>query len=179
MLPKSKTIKKLLTFYFTNPESKKYVRELARDLELDAGNLSKELKKLGNEGLFLFEKRGGQKIFCLNKNYPLFNEYKNIIFKTEGVIGGLQKVLSKFKKINQAFIFGSFAQGNERPDSDIDILIVGDLDFGKLNLELSKVEKELQREINQVVYSQEEFNRKKNKSPFIKDILKNKKINLI
>jgi len=54
MLSKSKTTRKLLAFYFTNPQAKKYVRQLARVLGLDAGNLSKELKKFETQGLFLF-----------------------------------------------------------------------------------------------------------------------------
>lgn len=179
LLIKSQLIKKLLAFYFTNPQAKKYLRELARILDVDPGNLSKELNKLEKEGLFKFENRGGQKVFYLNKDYPLFEEYKNIILKTEGVVGSLKQVLSSFEKIDRVFIFGSFAQNNQRPDSDIDLLIIGEVDFSKINSALNELEKKLGREINQVVYSPQEFNKKKNKTPFLKDIFKNKTINLI
>ncbi|OGG87605.1 hypothetical protein A3B87_00615 [Candidatus Kuenenbacteria bacterium RIFCSPHIGHO2_02_FULL_39_13] len=179
MLSKSKTTRKLLAFYFTNPQAKKYVRQLARVLGLDAGNLSKELKKFETQGLFLSTRNGDQKIFYLNKNYHLFEEYKNIILKTEGIEASLKKLLSQFKKIEQAYIFGSFADNSQRTDSDIDLLVIGQVDFGKLNRGINQLEKKLQREINQVVYSSQEFQAQKRKSPFLKNILRNKKVILI
>jgi len=58
-----------------------YLREMALRLKEDPGNLSKELSKLEQEGIFISQFRGKQKYFFLNKAYSLFNELKSIILK--------------------------------------------------------------------------------------------------
>ena len=50
----------------------------------------------------------------------------------------LQNILEKFKAIRQAFIYGSFAKGEEREDSDIDLLIIGKVDEDKLIEDIAK-----------------------------------------
>lgn len=47
----SKLKRKLLTYSFTHPEESYYVRELASLIQEDPGNLSRELKRLEDEGL--------------------------------------------------------------------------------------------------------------------------------
>ena len=136
--------------------------------------------KLESTGLFLSENKGNLVYYYLNQSYPLFKELKSIIFKTSGVPKMLQNILEKFKGINQAFIYGSFAKGEEREDSDIDLLIIGKVDESKLIEEINRLERKLQREINYTIYGKEDFNKKKKEgNPFILDILKEKKIFLI
>ncbi|MFH1890753.1 MAG: nucleotidyltransferase domain-containing protein [Candidatus Kuenenbacteria bacterium] len=171
--------KKILGLYFSNPQKKYYLRELSRILDIDPSNLSKKLKQLEKEGFFLSATKGIEKYFYLNQKHPLFEELKSIISKTEGITGSLKKELAKFAEIKWACIFGSFAKGSERSNSDVDVFIVGDVDFGKVNLKLQELEKKLDREINQVIYTAQEFRNKKKKSPFLKQVLNNKKIILI
>jgi predicted nucleotidyltransferase len=92
----------------------------------------------------------------------------------------LHAILEKFDDIDRAFIYGSFAKGEEREDSDIDLLIIEKVDEDKLIEEIGKLERKLQREINYAIYGKEDFNKKKKEgNPFIMDILKEKKIFLI
>jgi predicted transcriptional regulator with HTH domain len=83
LLLSSKLRRKLLTYSFTHPGENYYVRELSRLINEDPGNLSRELKKLEDEGLYISAVKGRVKFFSLNKRYPLFKELKKIIFKTE------------------------------------------------------------------------------------------------
>lgn len=174
ILIKSKLSQKILTYFFTNPEGNFYVRELARLLNEDVSNLAKELIKLEKEGIFESEIRGKTKYYHLNKNYPLYKQLKEIIFKTTGIEGGIKKELAKLKKINQAFLFGSFAMGEADSQSDIDLLIIGDPDPEQLSDKISKLEDRFSREINYIVMTEEELRKKKNKEPFLIDIFKNK-----
>ena len=136
--------------------------------------------KLESTGLFLSENKGNLAYYYLNKSYPLFKELKSIIFKTSGASKMLQNILVKFDGIDRAFIYGSFAKGEEREDSDIDLLIIGKVDEDKLVEVISKLERKLQREINYSIYVKEDFNKKKKEgNSFILDILKEKKIFLI
>ena len=179
-ITKSKLREDLLVLYFTNPSKKYYLRELERLLNFSVGNIRRELIKLESAGLFLSENKGNLLYYYLNQSYPLFDELKSIIFKTSGVPKMLQNILKKINGISQAFIYGSFAKGEEKEDSDIDLLIIGKVDEDELIEEINKLERKLQREINYAIYGKEDFNKKKEGSnPFILDILKEGKIFLI
>jgi len=48
---RSEITRKLLNYFFLNPEASLYVNELARKLGLDKRNLVKKMKELEKEGL--------------------------------------------------------------------------------------------------------------------------------
>ncbi|MBF0216132.1 MAG: nucleotidyltransferase domain-containing protein [Candidatus Omnitrophica bacterium] len=97
-----------------------------------------------------------------------------------GVEGLLREALSHVKKIQIAFIYGSFAGGKEKSSSDIDLMVIGDPDSPGLHSEISVLERKLKREINISTYTTEEYKeKKKEKSGFILDLLRNPKIMLI
>ena len=181
-IQKSKLREDLLTLYFTNPEKKYYLRELERIINHSVGNIRRELSKLEDAGLFLREDKGNQVYYYLNKSFPLFDELKSIIFKTSGVPQLLRNALAslKDKDIGYAFIYGSFAKKEEREDSDIDLLIIGEVNEDEMIKKINKLEKRLQREINYFIYSKEEFQTQKEKrNPFIMDVIEGESIFLI
>lgn len=179
-MTRSKLREDLLTLYFTNPDKRYYLRELERLLHFSVGNIRRELIKLESMGLFLSENKGNQVYYYLNRSYPLFGELKNIIFKTSGVPKMLRDVLRNFKGISHAFIYGSFAKGEEREKSDIDLLLIGEVDEDELIEEIEKLERKLQREINYALYGKEDFDKKKReRNPFVLDISQGKKVFLI
>lgn len=179
-IKKSKLREDLLTLYFTNPDKKYYLRELERILNHSVANIRRELINLESTGLFRSENKGNQVYYYLNQSYLLFDELKSIIFKTLGIVRLLHDVLIKFKDIRHAFIYGSFAKGEQREDSDIDLMIIGQVNEDELIDKLNNLEKRLQREINYTIYNKEEFNQKKEKgNSFILDIIQGDKIILI
>lgn len=176
-LTKSRLRRKLLSYFFTNPQSSLYLREIASILEEDPANLSREMSKLEKEGIFTSVTRGKQRYFKLNKGYSLYKELKSIIFKTTGVEGGLKGIIKALDGIRLSFIHGSFALNKENASSDIDLLIIGRPDENKLMHSIEELEKILHREINYNIYSEEEFkNRIRKKDTFITNVLKRPKI---
>ncbi len=179
-ISKSKIRQNLLSLFFTNPSQKYYLRELQRLLGYSAGSIHRELLRFRKDNFFNTEKVGNLLYYSLNTKHSLYKEFKSIIFKTIGIEGGLKKVLSSVNKIELAFIYGSFAGNREKASSDIDLMIIGDPDTSYLNEKIAETEKKLKREINPTIYSLEEYTaKKKAKSGFILDLLKNPKIMLI
>ena len=74
----SEARRKLLAYFFAHQDAKHYLREIAHLLELDPGNLSRELRRLEKEGLFISKKRGNQKCFFLNPAYEYYNDMKRL-----------------------------------------------------------------------------------------------------
>ena len=169
-----------MILFFTNPSQKYYIRELGRLLGYSVGSIHRELLKFQKDGLFNTQKVGNLVYYSLNTRHPLFNELKSIVFKTVGVEGSLKKSLQSIDKIEVAFIYGSFADKKEKAISDIDLMIIGNPNTSNLNEKIMGLEKLLKREINPTIYSLKEYkDKKKSKSGFIMEILKNPKIMLI
>ena len=173
-LLKSKITKKLLKFYFANENRRVYLNELARILKVDPKNLDKKIKELEKDGLFTSEFSGKQKYYFLNKRYPLYKELKTIVFKTIGIENNIRNIVSDIKKINYAYIFGSYDGPGFRGDSDIDLCIIGnDINEDFLAAKIDKLEKNIGRDINYHIYTLEDYKKKLSSSSFLQNIHKN------
>lgn len=177
---KSKVRKALFKLYFTNPGGEFYLRELERMLSMPVSMIRKELLRLEKDGIFSSYKRGNLAYYRVNKDYLLFGELKSIVFKTIGVQGVLEEALQKIKGVDVAFIYGSYAKGNEKANSDIDLCIIGAINEDILVRRINELESSLKREINYTLYAKKEFiGKKRKKDSFILDLISNPKIMLI
>jgi predicted nucleotidyltransferase len=173
----SKLRSKLLSYFFTNPEKSFYVRQLGIILNVDPGNLSRELRKLEQEGIFISSTKGSIKFYSLDKKYPLFNDLKNIVFKTEGIEGSLRQLVSEYAGIELVFIYGSYAKGKEQVNSDIDIVVVGSFPRDEFTRKLRMLESRLNREVNFSSYTKTEFGKESQiKGGFLNIVIKGKVI---
>jgi len=179
-ITRSRLRNKILLHFYTNPNYELYLREISVVLDEDPGNLSKEMSKLEKEGIFLSRLRGKQKYFSLNKDYPLYDELKSIIFKTIGIQGSIQKIINEADGVVTAFIYGSYASGEESSASDVDLCLIIDdniFDEDKFISKISDLEKSISREVNYIYYSEDEWKDKINqKDSFIETIKNGQKI---
>jgi len=176
---RSKARKALFQLYFTNPEGSYYLRELERMFDIPVSILRKELIRLEEEGVFISEKKGNLLYYRLDKEYPLFEELKNIVRKTIGIEGLLKDAIGDIEGIAAAFIYGSFAKGKEKSASDVDLCVIGSIDEDKLISKISAIEISVKREINYTLFTMGEFKKKKrSKDGFIQELIDSKKIML-
>lgn len=176
----SKTIRKLLSVFVTNPQERFYLRQLSALTGCSLRPVQLALKKLENAGLLNYKKEANIKFYSLNKENPIYSEIKSIILKTEAVGEVLRQGLKNLKEIKCAFIYGSVAKDRERRGSDIDICIIGKVNLNALSALTAQLEEKLKREVSCVTFSPGEWETaKKEKKAFVKDILKSKKILLI
>jgi predicted nucleotidyltransferase/predicted transcriptional regulator with HTH domain len=173
----STTRAELLSLFFNNTESKFYLREIARHIGKDAAGIKRELDSMVKLGLVAREKRGVQKYYYADKNSPIFTELKGLIFKTTGVQGAIKATLSRLKGVQAAFLYGSYARGQEKEDSNINLMVIGQVNITELNDMVMALEEKLQREVDYLVFDEQEFRKRKEaKDPFLRDVLKGKKI---
>jgi len=169
-----------LRVFLNRPEKTYYFRELARILGKEPGVFQKDINKLVEEGILESYYEVNRHFFKLNRRYPLLDELKSIFFKTVGVKGKLQQELRKIKGIKEAFIYGSFAKGQVKATSDIDIFVVGSVDEDELIDLITMLEKKIDREINYTLMTENELQKKiKGKDSFLKNIFSQKMIKLI
>lgn len=170
---KSEISQKVLNYFFLNPQESLYVNELARKLSLDKRNLVKKIRELEEEGILISRQRGNLKLYSVNDKFPLYKEYKSIVLKTLGFEEQLKTALKEVPGIEKAYIYGSYAENKMGAHSDIDLLVIGEHRIVNLQKKISLLQRELDREINVVNMSKNEFKRRrKKKDPFIANIFK-------
>ncbi len=176
-----KTKRALLALFFSNPEESFYLRQIARITAAGQGSVQRELKKLAEAGIIERIEQGRQVYFRAKSNCPIFDELKGLILKTAGLVEVLRSALSPVSdKIDLAFVFGSQARGKAKAASDIDLLIVGNVDELELHRLISQTEGQLNRSINYTFLTAQEFKkRKKEKGGFLSRVLAGEKIFII
>ncbi len=171
------TKRKILALFFLNPDQEYYFSEVVRLTGTRQGVIQRELKNLAEAEILNTEKRGRQKFYSVNRRHPIFQDLRNIIFKTFGVIGEIKNVLEPFgERIEFAFVYGSFARGREVSGSDLDLFLVGKVQLEELVSALTPVEQAISREINPTLFSTTEFKKKWSQSNhFLKSVAKAEK----
>ncbi len=171
--------KKVLSQLLLHPDTDYHVRELARQTGTAPGTLHKELVRLAAVGLLLRKEQGNQVRYQANQHCPVFPELAGLLRKTTGAAELLANALIPLQPA-LALIFGSVASGTEIASSDVDVLVIGELGFADVVQATYPVQAELGREINPVVYSVLEFQRRiQAQDPFVHDLLAKPKIFLV
>jgi predicted nucleotidyltransferase len=166
----------LLRLFYTNPEQSYYMQEIGRILGKKPGYFQRTLNNMVDEQIVVSEPKANARYFMANKDYPLYEELKSIVFKTVGVLGGIREILQKMGGVQYSFIYGSFARNEQTSMSDIDLMIIGIVDEDIVNKQLDGLEKLLKREINYKIYTPGDFRRALRRGePFISEIMRGKK----
>lgn len=155
----TKAQQKVLALLFGNTDRSFYLNEVVRHAAMGKGVISRELTKLCDAGLLVATKQGNQNHYQANAAAPIFNELKQIVKKTMGVAGVLQQGLATLlPQLEQAFIYGSIAKGEEHAGSDVDVMLVGEnLSYSGIMQLLEPIEAQLQRKVNPTIYTPAEF----------------------
>ena len=177
----SDTRRALLVVLFQNPAKQYHLRELIRIINKGQGNVQRELARLVEAKIIVRRRDHGRIYFQANTTCTIFQELRSIIAKAAGIVPLLKAALQPLgEKILVAFVFGSISRGEERPDSDVDLGVIGEASFSSVVFTLGATQLEVGREINPVVFSQAEFHKRAvQKEHFVTALLQSKKLFVI
>jgi len=176
----SKVRAEVFRLLFGLNDNELHVREIERRSGFAIGTIQTEMKKLYKLNLVLKNRDGNRLYYRANRQHPIFSELHSLVVKTVGLIDVLKDALAGEKTIRTAFIFGSIAEGSEKAESDIDLLVIGEIGLRSLSRLLQGLTEELGREINPYILAPEEFiNRKSETEHFISKVLVSPKLFVI
>lgn len=176
----SKARVEILKLFLFNPDNGFYQRQISTITHQHIRGVQREVEKLHSLGLIEKSIQGNRIYYKVNRECPIFEELKSILFKSVGIAEVLKENLKKIDNIKIAFIYGSYAKGEENLLSDIDLFVIGSITSKELSRLLSKPKRELSREINYAVFPLHEFRKRMSlRDHFLSTVLKDKKIFII
>ena len=156
-----KTRRAILALLFSRPGESFYLRQIVRLVAAGQGGVQREIGRLSSAGIITRVVRGRTAFYQANRDCPVFGELHGLVIKTAGVAEVLARALLALKdRIDVAFIFGSAAKTRLRPESDIDLFVIGSATFGDVVEAVSSAQEQLAREINPSVLDPQEFQRR-------------------
>ncbi|MEN4042974.1 MAG: nucleotidyltransferase domain-containing protein [Anaerolineaceae bacterium] len=171
---------RILTALFLSPGVERNAWELAQSLGEHYSAVWKELNRLEGIGILVSEQKRNVKAYRVNNACMIEPELRSIVIKTEGVGGLLKTKLSTMENVRKAFIYGSVASGKADRYSDIDLMIIGEINLEELSSLVAEAEKELNRPINYVIFSEQEWKEKlANNEPYAVNVDSSQKIMLV
>ncbi len=171
---------RVLSLMLTHPDSEFYLREISRMIGLPPHAVRQEMSRLRELGLVGADRRGNRLYYRANPACPIFPELKALLLKTVALGDAVRKALEEIGGIDVAFIYGSVAANTESLESDVDLLLVGNVALSALTPTLTRVEAELRRDVNVTILSAAELrDRAARQEPFIANVLAGPKIYLL
>lgn len=155
-------ISRVLKIFFENPTKKFQLRELSRISKISTTGVKSSLLEILNAGLIVKTRENNYEYYESNKDSPTYKIHRKFfivkLFNEIGLLGHLEK---EFNHPEAMFLFGSAARGEDVERSDIDIFVLS----SHKEVDLSKYNLQLKREIKLLVMNKEEFERAKKKNP--------------
>lgn len=139
---------RLLSFFFLAPENEFYVKELARSVKASPGSVSVMCRKLAGSRILESNKKGNAIFYSLDNASPFVRRLKSAWF--------LEKLLAfrtvwENSDIQSVALYGSYASGEFVSKSDIDVLVLTNLDDAKVRDMLRRVGDGLRAEVSLTV----------------------------
>lgn len=172
---------RIFALLFGRSDQSFYIRQIARETRTSAGSVQRELEALANVGLIQRTNSGHQVYYQANRNHPVYPELHALVAKTVGVFQLLSTSLAPLaNRISQAFVYGSLASGDESAQSDVDLMIVGEVTLDEVLAQLTPVEPQIGRPINPTLYSVSDFKTKIDSgNHFLRSVMQGKRVFLI
>ena len=134
LLPKTR--QGILAATLVQPEKAWYVSELARRMGVPASSLQRELHDLSEVGILKTHRQGRMVYYQANTDSPICADYCS---RRPGLLTFWRKALKPLAaRLRTAFVYGSIAAGSEQSDSDIDLMVVGQVSPTELALPLRR-----------------------------------------
>lgn len=155
----SKVRREVLRTFFARPGVVRHVRELARELGWSATIVGQELDRLERTDILTSERIGRARRYRVDEESPIASEIRSLVQKTIGIEARIRDAIADLSGIEEAFLYGSYARGDDRATSDLDLFVIGPVDQERLGDALADVERELGRDVNVTSYERGELER--------------------
>lgn len=148
---------RLLAVLFVHADEPLTLSELASRAGTSMGGTHKEVERLEASGLVKSTTVGRARLVEADQTSPIYLELRGLLVKTLGPAPLLRSALSSIEGMEEAFIYGSWADPSQANPADVDVLVIGEPDVSSVYDAVSEVEVQVGRPINVTVRSPTEW----------------------
>jgi uncharacterized protein YukJ len=158
----SKTRVKLLHLFLNNPNRAFYVREITRKIDEQINSVRRELANMLSIGIIQSDSSNNRLYYEVSQNYAYYEPLRAIFGDSEfgseatatPVVTDWAKRLKPLGDVRVALLSGSLVRGSQ---SDLDILLVGNVNKTQLKRFIKEMETEEGRQLNYTAMPYEDF----------------------
>ncbi|HEX9093210.1 MAG TPA: nucleotidyltransferase domain-containing protein [Coriobacteriia bacterium] len=151
----------VLGVFVREPQRVIHQREIARRAGVGLRSAQLALERLESLGLIESERDGNRRNYRASRS-GRFDELRGLLAREFGMVEAIARALESIgDRIAWAFIFGSAAAGRDTVDSDVDLLVSGDVSRDELIAPIAEAQRVIGREIDVVLYRPADFEEKR------------------
>ena len=165
----NKNLINILSFLIESDEELSQTK-IRNKIKMSKATLIKWLKYLEKNNFVSIKIEGVSKLYKLNKENTILKQFKilNNIIK-------IQELNNLIKNNIKIYLYGSCARGEDSKESDIDLLIIGNIKRHEIIEEINKLSKKLNKKITLQIFSELEWaNLEKKDKAFYERVEKDK-----
>ncbi len=148
----------MLALLLLQPERNWTLHELVEALGSPQSSVHRELGRAEAAGIVRRDRAGRPHRFSAAVDDAFYEPLASLLRRSVGVEEQLRESLDR-PDVRAAVIYGSWVAGTRRPDSDVDVLVVGDADLRELRRLVRPIGKSAGRTIDLTVLPESEFRR--------------------
>ncbi len=168
---------RLLGLILLQPERSWTLHELAKAVGAPQSSVHRELARAQAAGVIRRDDAARPYRFTAATDDAAYGSLADLLRRAVGLEGDLRSILDR-TDVTAAVIYGSWASGERRPDSDIDVLVIGDAALRELRRLVRPVEKQTGRRIDLMVMRPDEF-RQARRSSFARKVTESPTLPLV
>lgn len=177
---RSEAAARLLALLSSMPGRELHTNEIVRRTGAHSRSVQRALVQLETAGILSSRRVGNLRMWRIERDHPLYASLRELFARTRGIPAELEAVLRKDRRVELAFIFGSYVTAQDDPTSDIDLFVVGDPDWRHLSAAIGDAGRRLGREVRPVVWTRNDLTRPSpGQAAFLANVLQAPKIWLI
>lgn len=147
----------LLKLFFFNSARKFHIREATRLVDQELNAVRRELMRLSAAQLLITEKKGNRVYFYLNLNFLYFKDIQSMFFKRFGLGSAILNAGESIGVVRNAIVLEPYLNKNKSTPTDLDFVLIGEIDAEKVDAIIQKIQEEEKYEINYAILKPLEF----------------------
>lgn len=167
-----KSAMKILVFFIDNPSGEFYETEIRKKLRIAKASSIKWLKEMVNCEFLSTRTKGRIIFYRLKSDNVLIKELKRL-----KLVSSLIPELKEIRGV-EIYLYGSGARGEDREESDVDLLVIGKKSDELIEV-IGRLEKKLNRRVKISSFSQLEWSKMYRKDPAFYERVEKDKIRLV
>jgi len=148
------TYLKILSFFLERPKAEFYSREVSKKVGVSSGAANEKLKELYGAGFMNRRKEGRMYFYSLKKDDETVKQLKVARNLSKPLVKDLKKLGRELDL--EVYLYGSVARGEDRKDSDWDVLFIGDASSAELQRKVDEIDSSV--DISTSLFTRSEWN---------------------